>query len=137
MSLKSLVVSVQKVIWVGPASNPGLGTKKSASRSCMMNIFMYRLDLGGSAIIRSDSISRFFYVLELLSILVLLHDDPDILRRPCVCHFRRLQLMSSCYSCIQNLFSRYQTPFLDRKFKQIFLNNKSNLSCDINFKANQ
>lgn len=34
-------------------------------------------------------------------------------------------------------FSRYQTPFLDRKFKQIFLNNKSNLSCDFNFKSNK
>ena len=103
-----------------------------------MNIIMCRLDLGGSAISRSDSTSRFFYVLELLSILVLLHDDPDILRRPCVCHFRCLQLMSSCYSCsIQNLFSRYQTPSWDRKFKQIFLNNNSSLSCDFNFKANK
>ena len=30
---------------------------------------------------------------ELLSILALLHDDPDILSRPYVCHFRHLQLM--------------------------------------------
>ena len=56
-----------------------------------MNIIMYRLDLGDSAIFHCDSCSRFFYVLELLSILVLLHDDPDNLSGPCVCHFLRLQ----------------------------------------------
>ena len=54
---------------------------------------MYHLDLVYSSISYSDSRSRFFYVLELLTILVLLHDEPNILSRPCVCPFRRLQRM--------------------------------------------